>query len=157
MLPGLRIRKLEKNIDKRGMFQEILRSDWKELLEEDIILQSAVSLSHSGIVRAWHRHIKGQIDYLVVFQGTVKVCIFDDSQGALKRDRFEELIVSDKEPTIIRIPGGYWHGTKNIGENDSLIIYFMTKLYDYNCPDEERMSWESRDIIDPRTNKYYEW
>ena len=39
---------------------------------------------------------------------------------------------------MIRVPGHYWHGTKTVGTEDSVIVYFINKLYDYKNPDEER-------------------
>ena len=33
MLPGVRVQDLRKSVDERGFFAEVLREDWKDLLE----------------------------------------------------------------------------------------------------------------------------
>ncbi len=58
MLPGVRVQDLRKSVDERGFFAEVLREDWKDLLEGDRIVQANLSFSYPGIVRGWHRHSK---------------------------------------------------------------------------------------------------
>ncbi|MEM3891761.1 MAG: dTDP-4-dehydrorhamnose 3,5-epimerase family protein [Nitrososphaerales archaeon] len=115
---------LKKIPDERGYFCEILRMDWKEILGEDGITQTNLSYSYPGIVRAWHRHLRGQTDYFIVVKGAMKICAYDEETGEL-----DEIIGSEDKLQIIRIPGHYWHGTKTIGVKPSLTIYFVTKLY----------------------------
>ena len=50
-----------------------------------------------------------------------------------------------------------WHGTKNIGNEPSETIYFMNNLYDYDNPDEERIDWNDPSVIDPKTQKPFDW
>jgi dTDP-4-dehydrorhamnose 3,5-epimerase len=139
-------------MDERGFFCELFREDWKELTREDKIVQTSLSVSRPGVVRAWHRHRRGQIDYLVVLRGVVKVGVFDEMTEGL-----EEVILKGENPQILRIDGRYWHGTKNVGSEDSWTLYMVTKLYDYQDPDEERLPPNSEKIVDPRTQKPYEW
>jgi dTDP-4-dehydrorhamnose 3,5-epimerase len=49
--------------DERGVFTEIMRADWGELLGEDSIVQANFTETYPGIVRAWHWHVRGQADY----------------------------------------------------------------------------------------------
>lgn len=152
MLDGIRISDLRKREDERGFFCELFRRDWMELTGGDEIGQTSLSVSRPGVVRAWHRHTRGQIDYLVVMQGVVKVGIFDEETGGL-----DEVTLKGERPQILRIDGRYWHGTKNIGEEDSWTLYMMTRLYDYQDPDEERLPSDSERIVDPRTRRPYRW
>ena len=62
-----------------------------------------------------------------------------------------------ENPQIIKIPGHLWHGTKNIGNIPSETIYFMNNLYDYDNPDEERIDWNDPSVIDPKTQKPFDW
>jgi dTDP-4-dehydrorhamnose 3,5-epimerase len=71
MLPGLKVQDLKKNVDERGFFAEIMREDWKELLGEDRIVQSNLSFSYPGMIRAWHRHSRGQVDHFLVLKGSL--------------------------------------------------------------------------------------
>jgi dTDP-4-dehydrorhamnose 3,5-epimerase len=62
-LPGVKLVDLARLPDERGVFTEIMRADWGELLGEDNIVQANFSVTYPGIVRAWHRHVRGQADY----------------------------------------------------------------------------------------------
>lgn len=161
MLEGVKVFELRKIPDERGFFSEILRQDWRDLLEEEWIVQANLSYSYPGIVRAWHRHVRGQTDYFVVVKGAMKICAYDEHTK-----RLSEIISSEDKLQIVKIPGHYWHGTKTIGYKPSLTIYFVTRLYDYKNPDEERRAWNDPTIIpeeingrkdDPRCNKPWDW
>ena len=156
-LPGLRAYDLNILPDERGFFAEALRNDWKELIEEDEIVQSNVSFSYPEIIRAWHRHARGQVDYFLVLQGALKICAYDDRDGLPSQGKLVEIIASSRKPQLVRVPGIYWHGTKTISDIPSLLVYFVTKLYDYQSPDEERRPWNDPKIIDPRTGQPFDW
>ena len=152
LLEGMKIFELKRIPDERGFFSEVLRQDWKEILGDDQILQANLSFSYPGMIRAWHRHLRGQVDYFVVLQGAMKICAFDEKTGQL-----EEVIGSEHRLQIVRVPGHYWHGTKTVGDKPSLTLYFTTKLYDYKNPDEERRPWNDSSIIDPKTREPHDW
>ncbi len=148
----MRISELKRNLDERGFFAEILRQDWKEILEDDAVVQANLSYSYPGMIRAWHRHLRGQTDYFVVLKGAMKICAYDDKTGGL-----DEIITGEQKLQIVKVPGHYWHGTKTIGNEPSLTVYFTTRLYDYKNPDEERRPWNDSAIIDPTTKKPFDW
>src|SRR4030042_4259952 len=140
-LDGGRSYQLTKRTDERGFFAEILRQDWKELLGDDIVAQTAVSVSQPGVIRAGHRHSRGQVDYMVILDGIVKIAAYDDQEESPTRGKIVEILASGEQPQVVRIPGFYWHGTKNVGSKPSTTLYFFTRLYDYANPDEERRPW----------------
>ena len=152
LLEGVRIYELKKIPDERGFFAELLRRDWKEILGDEWIAQANLSYSYPGVIRAWHRHLRGQTDYFIVLQGAMRICAYDEKTGQL-----DEIIASEHKLQIVRIPGHYWHGTKTISDKPSLTLYFVTRLYDYSNPDEERRPWNDPRIIDPKTGKPYDW
>ena len=156
------IRSYELNIlpDERGFFTEALRQDWQDFIDEWI---TQVNLSHSypNMVRAWHRHLRGQVDYFLVVKGAMKICAYDE-----ETKRLTEIIGSEDKLTLIRIPGHYLHGTKTISSIPSSTVYFTTRLYDYKKPDEERRPWNDPTIIpseindtksDPRVGQPWDW
>lgn len=158
MLPGVRIKDLKKIPDERGFFAELLRKDWKEYVDEDDeFVQSNLSMTYPSIIRAWHRHDRGQIDNFVVLRGSYKICAYDDKEDSPTKGQLDEIVVSEEKLQIIRIPGHYWHGSKVVSSEPGLILYFVTRLYDYKNPDEERRPWNDPKIIDPRTNQPYDW
>jgi dTDP-4-dehydrorhamnose 3,5-epimerase len=160
-LKGVKVQEINIIPDERGFFAEALRQDWKDLLEEDWIMQANISYSYPNIVRAWHKHEKGQVDYFLVLKGAMKICAYEEETG-----RMVEIIASGEKPSIVRIPGKYLHGTKTVSNTPSLTVYFVTKLYDYKNPDEKRRPWNDPKIIpteingkkdDSRVGKPWDW
>jgi dTDP-4-dehydrorhamnose 3,5-epimerase len=161
LLEGIKIKPLKRRFDERGFFAEVMRIDWNDLFGEDKIVQANLSMSYPGIVRAWHRHLKGQVDYFLTIKGSLKICAYDDEKQEL-----EEIISTGQELQLVRIPGIYWHGFKVISEEAALLLYFTNRLYDYENPDEERRPWNDEKITpkkingksdDPRCNKPWDW
>lgn len=161
MLNGITISPLKRVIDERGSFTEIMREDWKSLLGKDHIVQANFSKSYPGIIRAWHKHLRGQTDYFIVLKGALKICAYDEETKEL-----DEIISTQQDPKIVKIPGHYWHGFKALGNETTFLIYFTTKLYDHQNPDEERRPWNDKTlrpksingrVNDPRTDKPWDW
>jgi dTDP-4-dehydrorhamnose 3,5-epimerase len=157
MLPGLKVHDLKKNVDERGFFAEIYREDWKELLGDDRVVQANLSYSYPGMIRAWHRHDRGQVDYFIVLKGALKICAYDDRQGAPTKGQFTEVVASEERLQSVRVPGFYWHGTKAVSDKSTLAVYCVNRMYDAQNPDEERKAWNDSAIVDPRTGKPYDW
>ncbi len=157
MLPGVKIYDIKRILDERGFFAELLRLDWKNFVGSDNIVQINLSMSNPRIIRAWHRHSRGQVDYFCVVKGTLKVCAYDDREDSKTKGQLDEIIVNSEKLQVVRIPGFYWHGIKCIGDEPSLVLYFVTKLYNYKNPDEERRPWNDPSIINPGTGEQYNW
>ena len=156
-LEGVKVLIPERFIDERGFFSEVLRNDWNELFDDQIPKQTNLSKSYPGIIRAWHRHNEGQIDYFMVIKGAMKICAYDGDKSSSTFGKLVEITASEDKLQIVRIPGKYWHGTKTISNKPSLTVYFVNNLYDYKNPDEERKPWNSADIIDPNSRQPYDW
>lgn len=161
MLKGIQIKPLKRISDERGSFLELMREDWRDLFKEDEIAQANLSVSYPGIVRAWHRHLRGQVDYFVTLKGAIKICAYDEEKGELN-----EIISTGNDLKAVRIPGKYWHGFKVVSNEAAWLLYFVNKLYDYERPDEDRRPWNDQTIIpksingktdDPRTGKPWDW
>ncbi|HVP26748.1 MAG TPA: dTDP-4-dehydrorhamnose 3,5-epimerase family protein [Candidatus Bathyarchaeia archaeon] len=161
MLPGIIIKPLKRFPDERGSFTEVFREDWKDLIEKDQIVQANLSATYPGLIRAWHRHERGQIDYFLVVKGALKICAYDD-----KIQELTEIISTSEDLQIVKIPGHYWHGIKAVSNEPTLHVYFVNRLYDYKNPDETRRSWNDPSIIpkqingktnDPRIGKPWDW
>jgi len=145
------------NLDERGFVTEIFRTDWIEFFDGNIPNQINLSSSKPGVIRAWHRHTRNQIDYFLVKKGQMKICIFDGDEKSKTFGTLVEIIAGDDELKIVKVPGHYWHGTKTLSDINSETIYFLTNLYDYKNPDEVRLDWNDSSIIDPRTKNPYDW
>ena len=138
-----------------------MREDWSEFFEDDKVVQANLSVTYPGVVRAWHRHLRGQVDYFVVVRGAAKICVYGDETGEL-----DEIISTGENLQVVRVPGKYWHGFKVVGVEPVWLIYFVTRLYDYQNPDEERRPWNDSTVVpkiingrkdDPRVGKPWDW
>jgi dTDP-4-dehydrorhamnose 3,5-epimerase len=161
MLKGIRAKSINRLIDERGFFTEVMRKDWKDLFAEDTIVQANLSLTYPNVIRAWHRHLRGQTDYFLLLKGLVKICAFDE-----KTQELDEVISSALDLQVVRMPGHYWHGFKVLGDEPAMLLYFTTNLYDPAKPDEERRSWNDLTLIpkiingkkdDVRVGKPWDW
>jgi dTDP-4-dehydrorhamnose 3,5-epimerase len=161
VLNGVIIKRIKHLSDERGFFTEIMRKDWKDLFGNDSIVQANLSLTFPGIIRAWHRHLKGQTDYFIALKGAIKICAFDE-----KTEELNQIVSSGQNLQAVRIPGHYWHGFKALGNEPAMLLYFTTKLYDYDSPDEERRPWNDQAVIpksingkkdDSRVGKPWDW
>jgi dTDP-4-dehydrorhamnose 3,5-epimerase len=161
LLAGIVVKPLKRFVDERGSFTEIFRGDWRDLFRDDNIVQANLSITYPDIVRAWHKHERGQVDYFVVIRGAIKICAYDDSTQEL-----DEIISTGENIQVVRVPGHYWHGFKVLGNEPALLVYFVNRLYNYENPDEVRRPWNDQAIIpkkvngkedDPRCNKPWDW
>ncbi len=157
MLSGNQVYDIKKIPDERGFFAEMLREDWNEFMQGDKIVQSNLSYSYPGMIRAWHRHLRGQVDYFMVLKGAMKICAYNDDPNSNENGKLDEFIASSEKLQVVRIVGKNWHGTKAISSEPSLTVYATTRLYDYENPDEERRPWNDPKIIDPKTKQSFDW
>ena len=161
VLKGLIIKPIKRFHDERGFFTEVMRSDWADLFGEDQVAQAKLSSTYPGVIRAWHRHLRGQNDYFLVLEGAIKICVYDE-----KTQELDEIVSSSLEFQAVKVPGHFWHGFKNIGNTPAKLLYFTTRLYDHANPDEERRPWNDLEVIpksingkkdDPRVGKPWDW
>jgi dTDP-4-dehydrorhamnose 3,5-epimerase len=161
MLPGIVIKPLKRFPDERGFFTEIVRKDWKDIIGDETIAQANLSITYPNVIRAWHKHERGQIDYFVVTKGALKICAYDDVTQEL-----DEIISTGENLQVVKIPGHYWHGFKVVGNKIAMLVYFVNRIYDYAHPDELRKSWNDPSIVpksingktdDVRVGKPWDW
>ena len=161
MLNGITIKPIKLFSDERGFFSEVMRKDWKEHFGEDEIAQANLSVTYPSVIRAWHRHLRGQIDYFVALTGAIKICGYDE-----KTEELNEIVSTGRDMQVVRMPGHYWHGFKAVGNEPAMLLYFTTNLYDSANPDEERRPWNDPTLIpksingkagDSRVGKPWDW
>lgn len=146
MIHDVEIDELQINEDERGSLTEIWRSDWNTYAGEDEPAMSYLSETYPGIVRAWHRHNRGQIDHFVIPRGKAKVGVYDDRDGSPTEGELDTYILGEGNMNVIRVPGDCWHGFKAIGDERVMLLNFPTNLYDYEDPDEERLPPDTDEI-----------
>ncbi len=142
---GVMIKKLVRNKDERGFFEEIIRVT-DDFFKEGFG-QFAYSHMHQGVIKAWHVH-KTQIDWWYVAEGTCKVALYDTREDSSTKEILNEFIIGEHgEDIVIKIPAGVAHGIKAIG-GPAKLFYITSGVYN---PDEEgRIVYN-----DPKIN--YDW
>jgi len=65
---------------------------------------------YPGIIRAWHHHLRGQINYFMVVRGVAKIFIYNEESGELN-----EIVSASGNLQVICVPSHYWHGFKALG------------------------------------------
>jgi len=116
--------------DERGWFCELRRDS---ALPKRMV-QTNLSFSQPGVVRALHYHERGQDDLFVALRGTARVVVLDRETG----DTFTEDI-GGENPVAIYVPGHHAHGFEALTE--LLFCYHVTEEYDPSDPDEHGVPW----------------
>ena len=84
---------------------------------------------------AWHKH-NIQTDYWTCLKGSIKVGLAYKGPMANSNEVLVEWeYLSDKNPRVLKIPPGVYHGYKAI-EKGSILMYYVTEKY--NPEDEIR-------------------
>ena len=161
MLKGVLIKKHNQLTDERGFFTELMRKDWEDFYQNDIPSQTNLVESYPYIIRAWHRNLKGQINYFTALEGAIKICVFDE-----KTQELTEIISTKQNLQTIRVPAHYWHGFRVISMQPAKVLYSTSQLPDSDQTDHSTRPWNDPTIIpktinnkkeDPRADKSWNW
>jgi len=150
LIDGVRVKQLKVIPDERGRLMEMLRRDDEVFIEFG---QTYLTTMFPGVTKAWHYH-KLQHDHFVCVRGMIKLVLYDEREGSQTKGLVNEFFLGDHNTQLVQIPPDVWHGFKNIGETESLIVNVVTRPYDAGQPDEYRLdphqnhipySWARRD------------
>lgn len=145
-IDGVQTKTLRVIPDERGRLMEVLRCD-DPLFRR--FGQAYITTAYPGVVKAWHFH-KKQHDNLAVVKGMLKLVLYDDRPGSPTRGQLQEFFIGDYNPLLVQVPPGVYHGFKNIGAEEALVLNCATEPYNRAEPDEYR--------LDPHTTKIpYDW
>jgi dTDP-4-dehydrorhamnose 3,5-epimerase len=142
MIDGVIVKELKRINDERGHLFEILRADWPEFAE---IKQVYVTCCNPGYVKAWHYH-KKQDDKFAVVNGKAKIVLYDAREESPTKGETSEFVVSEKEPKLIIIPRGVYHGFMALDGKPAYIVNSPNQVYNYKEPDEYRKPFDSEEI-----------
>jgi dTDP-4-dehydrorhamnose 3,5-epimerase len=136
MINGVQVKRLEKHVDSRGYFMELLR-------ESDPFFNGFGQWSESkmvtGTIKAWHLH-QIQSDYWRVPIGIIRAVLCDMRKDSSTQFQICKYILGDdQEPIIIKIPPGVAHGCK-VMQGPALLTYITS--HTYNPEDEGRIAFD---------------
>ena len=139
---GVFTKKLNVHADERGWLMEILRCDDKQF---DKFGQVYITTAYPGVVKGWHYH-KKQIDNLTCISGMMKVVLYDSRKDSPTYKQINEFFIGDKNPLLITVPAGVFHGFKAIGTKIAYFLNVASKAYNYDAPDEFRLPADTKEI-----------
>jgi dTDP-4-dehydrorhamnose 3,5-epimerase len=131
------IKQLKIFSDERGYLFETLRND--DAFFDGTFGQALVSVSKPGHIRAWHRHHK-QTDYTTCVKGKILLLTAIEKNGKPEITRH---VLDGKNPQLVKVPNGVWHGYTPLGDEDAMVFYIMDQTYNAKEPDEERKEWDA--------------
>jgi dTDP-4-dehydrorhamnose 3,5-epimerase len=120
-----------------GHVTEVARTDWDVI--GGPIVQVHLTTTFPGRHRAWGLH-QESVDRLFV---VVKFAVFDGRIESPTYGCVNEVTLSEKSPGLLIIPPNLYHGWKNIGTNEAIIINMPTAMYNYEAPDALDLPWDS--------------
>lgn len=142
MIEGVKTKKLRVIPDERGWLMEILRND-DDIYQE--FGQVYITTAYPEVVKAWHMH-KKQTDNFTCIHGMMKVALFDARKNSPTYKELNEFFVGDKNPMLISVPPYVYHGFKAVGTETAYFISVPTLPYQYDEPDEYRLSPDTEEI-----------
>jgi len=141
-IQDVRIKKLRVIPDERGWLMEILRCD-DDIFEK--FGQVYLTTAYPGVVKAWHYHRK-QTDNFTCIHGMMKVVLYDAREESPTYREIMEIFAGEKNPVLISVPPGVYHGFKGIGPDTAYFLSIPTLPYNYSEPDEYRLPPDSPEI-----------
>lgn len=136
MIDGVLLRPLVWHNDQRGSLAELVRADDPELMVVPFG-QVYVTTLYPGVVKAWHLH-REQWDRMVCLRGRVLLGLVDGRPGSPTEGAQMRVVLGDRNFAVARIPAGVWHGLKNIGPEEAMVVNVVSHPYRAEAPDEVR-------------------
>jgi len=104
----------------------------QRLLDIFPVEQGQINVSYINSTKhivAWHKHNK-QTDYWICLKGSLKVGWATRKKvNGVYKNECEFKYLSDKNPQVLEIPPGIYHGYKAL-EPGTILAYYVTRKYD---------------------------
>jgi dTDP-4-dehydrorhamnose 3,5-epimerase len=139
-IPGVMFRPTRPVAHDDGVVAEVARASWDELASPIVQVHTTTTLP--GRVRAWALH-RLTTDRLFVVSGLIQFVVFDGRESSPTFGKVFELKVSEKNPGLLIIEPNLYHGWKNIGVSEAVVINMPDRMYNYDEPDALDLPWDS--------------
>jgi dTDP-4-dehydrorhamnose 3,5-epimerase len=133
MIEGVQLIDLVRHEDDRGFLYEILHAtdDFFWGFGQNYLASSPLV----GTIRALHRHTTLR-EYFHTIRGSAKFCVA--LEGGSDEVQVETYILSERQPRVLVIPPGIWHGWMSL-EPHTTVLGTGSAVYNPASPDEERI------------------
>ena len=139
---GLQLRPTRPVPHEDGHLTEIARLDW-DVVDAPIV-QVHMTTTLPGRIRAWGLH-KLSTDRLFVASGLVNIVCFDTRNESPTFGCLNQVTLSDRNPALVVVPPNVFHGWKNIGVDEAIVINMPSNLYDHETPDAQDLPYDHPD------------
>jgi dTDP-4-dehydrorhamnose 3,5-epimerase len=133
---------LAKRMNDRGHLMEVQRLDDSHFPGFG---QAYVTCTLPGVIKAWYCH-QHQLDQIAPVSGSARSVLYDARNHSPSYGQVLEVILSEAEPVLLRIPPGVWHGHKALGSDPAYLLHLNTIPYQFDNVDEERLEPDSLQI-----------
>jgi dTDP-4-dehydrorhamnose 3,5-epimerase len=140
LIDGLRFRPTRPVPHEDGHVIEIARTDW-DICDHPVV-QVHMTTTYTGRIRAWGLH-QQLSDRLFVAAGLVEIVCFDGRIDSPTHGRLNRFTLSDRNPGLLTVPPNVYHGWKNIGVTEAIVINMPTSRYDHETPDALDLPYEA--------------
>lgn len=104
---------------------------------------------YGNAIKAFHRHYL-QKDYWACISGNIHIICLTPKDNLLseeldfKKENFliDHFYIGEKNPGVLEIPIGTYHGYCNLSCDSSTLLYYVTNIYNPKEPDEYRLSYD---------------
>ena len=139
------IRELGNVLTRSGSLTEIFRSDWPELSRP--VCQVNWTMLNPDAVTDWHAHTR-QTDHIVGVSGNIKVALWDGRDDSPTKGAGEIIRIGAARPIMVIVPPEVWHALRNESGAPAAYINIVDRLYDYESPDNWRLTPRAQEIPD---------
>jgi dTDP-4-dehydrorhamnose 3,5-epimerase len=126
-----------------GYLTEMWRTDWE--LDDRPVDQVFQRLLYPGAISAWHTHLI-TTDRLFCAAGHVLVVLYDARPDSSTHGVVTEYRLGEARPAVISLPPGIYHGVRNVGPSNAVLLNAVDAAYDYEAPDHYRVPRDSEEI-----------
>lgn len=130
---------LDVHVDDRGYVIELVRATDPYLKKFGQVY--VASSTTKGTIRAFHKHNK-LWDYFFIGSGSAKFAFYDDRKQSVTYQKMDTVILTQRNPSLIVVPPGIFHGWMALEEN-TLLISTASDVYNRKKPDEIRVPYNS--------------
>ena len=143
-IEGIKISPLKIISDDRGSVMHMIRNDSQVFKKFGEIYFSTI---FEGKIKAWHLHKEATLNYVCVY-GKVKLVLFDERKTSKTFGKYQELILTLENYSLITIPPNIWNGFKGCNDQFSIIANCL------NLPHNEKEMVR----LDVKDNRFeYHW
>jgi dTDP-4-dehydrorhamnose 3,5-epimerase len=136
LIEGVHLREMPNIMKSNGVLTEIFRADW--FAQPITVEQVFQSILFPGAISAWHAHAR-TTDRLFVAMGCMHIVLFDARECSPSFGNINEFRHGEPRQALITVPPGVWHGVRNFGPSNALLLNVVDHAYDYEDPDHWRL------------------